>query len=246
MKKWLSLILCLLFLSILPLSVYAAWPYVKDDADLLTDAEQNDLIESCIQFQNDTGMELAFVTVNSLNGKSAVAYADDYFDEHFGADGILLLISMKEREWYISTAGSAIEAFDDVDLMGMEDGLMKYLPDGQYYNAFRQFLSDAEYYATNEPVSDLTASLIIAFPFGVIVAGIVLLIMRSMMNTKSPKHSAEDYLKEGSYQLTRTQDLFLYTNVTKTPRPQQNSSGSGSSIHRSSSGRSHGGRGGKF
>jgi len=67
-----------------------------------------------------------------------------------------------------------------------------------------------------------------------------------MMNTKKPMHSAEDYLTEGTYRLTRSQDLFLYSNLTKTPRPQQNTSGSGSGTHRSSSGRSHGGRGGKF
>jgi len=245
-KRFFCLILCILLLGVLPLSASAAWPYVVDEAGLLTADEKNELLESCMQFQMDTGMELVYVTVNSLGGKSAMAYADDYFDQHYGENGILLLIAMDEREWHISTAGTAIEAFAEPDLMDMEDGLMKYLPDGRYADAFNQFLSDAQYYATDEGVSDFAASVLIALPIGAVIALIVLLIMRGMMNTKKPMHSAEDYLTEGTYRLTRSQDLFLYSNLTKTPRPQQNTSGSGSGTHRSSSGRSHGGRGGKF
>lgn len=244
-RRLLSLILCLLLMSSLSLSVSAAWPYVVDDAGLLSDEVRSELTENCIQFREDTGMELAFVTVNSLEGKSAMAYADDYFDAHYGENGILLLISMGEREWHISTAGTAIEAFAEPDLMDMEDGLMKYLLDGRYDDAFNQFLSDAQYYATDEGVSDFAASLLIALPVGAVVALVVLLVMRGLMNTKTPRYSAEEYLSDGSYRLVRSQDLFLYSNLTKTPRPQQNTSGS-SGVHRSSSGRSHGGRGGKF
>lgn len=246
--RFISVVLCLVVLTTLPLSVCGAWPYVVDDAGLLSSQEKVDLMDGCIQFREETGMELAIVTVNSLDGKSAIAYADDYYDTHYSPNGILLLISMGEREWYISTAGTAIEAFDEIDLMCMEDSLMKYLPDAQYYDAFCQFLSDVDYYATNEPVSDFTASFLIALPIGLIVAGIVLLIMRGMMNTKAPKHSADDYMAQNSYQLIRNQDLFLYSNISKVPRPQQNNSSSSSSggVHRSSSGARHSGRGGKF
>lgn len=247
MKKWISVTLCLLLLLALPLAVSADNPYVVDDAGLLTSAEIAQLEERSAQFYTDTGMELVILTVDSLDGKTVMAYADDYFDANYGENGILLLIAMQEREWHISTTGTAIEAFNDVDLMGMEDGIMKYLPEGKYFKAFDRFLSDAEYYWNNEEVTDFEASLVIGLPVGLVIALITILIMRGTMNTKNAQRAASEYQVDGSFNLRKHQDLFLYSRVTKTAKPKDTDSGSsGSSVHTSSSGRSHGGRGGKF
>lgn len=247
MKKYLSFILCLLLLLALPMAASAANPYVVDDAGLLTSAEIAQLEERSAQFYIDTGMELVIVTAESLDGKTAMAYADDYFDANYGENGILLLIAMQEREWHISTTGTAIEAFNEVDLMGMEDGIMKYLPDGKYFKTFDRFQSDAEYYWNNEEISDFEASLVIGLPVGLVVALIAILIMRGTMNTKTSQRAAAEYQVDGSFNLRKHQDLFLYSRVTKTAKPKDTDSGSsGSSVHTSSSGRSHGGRGGKF
>lgn len=245
MKRQVSVIICILCLLILPLSVYATYPYVVDEAGLLTANEAASLETSCQNFYATSGMELIFLTVNNLGGKSAMAYADDYYEMHYGENGILLLIAMSEREWYISTTGTAIEAFSNADLENMENGFIKYLSDGNYYMAFQQFLSDSEYYWCDEEVSDLDASLFIAFPSGAVIALIVLLALRSSMHTKKAQHGAASYEVEGSYNLRRHQDLFLYSKMSKREKPQQNSN-SGSTTHTSSSGRSHGGRGGNF
>ena len=207
----------------LPLSVSAARPYIVDNANLLTTEEVAQLEERSIRFLADTGMKLIIVTVDSLDGKTAMAYADDYYDAHYGSNGILLLIAMNEREWHISTAGTAIEAFDDVDLMSMEDGIMKYLPEAEYFKAFDRFLSDAEYYWNNEEVSDFEASLVIGLPAGFVIALIAILIMRGTMNTKKEQHSARDYQVMGSFNLRKHQDLFLYSHVSKRARPKENS-----------------------
>ena len=81
-------------------------------------------------------------------------------------------------------------------------------------------------------------------PGGAVISGIILLFMRASMNTKNPQHNATNYETSGSYHLSQHQDLFLYSNISKRPKPQNNNSGS--STHRSSSGRTHGGHGGKF
>lgn len=245
MKKQLfSLLLCfLLFLGVaLPTNAYSS--YVNDEAGLLSNSEIAELEILCSQFRSEYGMDLALLTVNSLRGKTPMVYADDYYEANYGIDGILLLISMENRDWYISTAGTAIEAFSDSDLADIENGLLPYLSDGAFYDGFCYFISDAEYYVNDESVSDLTAVLFMTIPAGAIIAGIVLLIMRATMNTKQAQHNAASYENEGSYHLRINQDLFLYSNVSKRPKPQNNTSGS--TTHRSSSGRSHGGRGGKF
>ena len=52
-------------------------------------------------------MDLVVVTANTLGGKSPMEYADDYYDYNgYTDDGALLLVSMEDRDWWISTKGS--------------------------------------------------------------------------------------------------------------------------------------------
>lgn len=87
-------------------------------------------------------------------------------------------------------------------------------------------------------------SLIVA----VIMAFIWVSVMKSGMNTAKRNDRASDYVRKGSFNLTQSSDLYLYSTVVKTPRAQNTSSGGGGGRggHVSSSGASHGGRGGKF
>ena len=70
--------------------------------------------------------------------------------------------------------------------------------------------------------------------------------MKSTMITVAMQHYAYNYAVNNSLRLDRSNDIFIYRNVTKTRRPEPSSSGGGSSIHTGSSGTSHGGGGGKF
>lgn len=111
---------------------------------------------------------------------------------------------------------------------------------GDYYHGDQE---DVVYYEQPRHVS-----IWISIVIGAVVGGITVLIMRACMNTKRPQRSAGSYLNDSSYHLRTNQDLFLYSNVTKTRIQQESSSsgGGGSSVHTSSSGSTHGGGGGKF
>lgn len=91
--------------------------------------------------------------------------------------------------------------------------------------------------------------ILISFVIGAVVAAVAVVIMRSLMNTAKPQGGAGSYMKAGSYHLRGRQDIFLYSNITKTRRAEENHNsggGGGSAIHTSSSGASHGGGHGKF
>lgn len=107
---------------------------------------------------------------------------------------------------------------------------------------------DVVHYIPEERVTTglVIKRLLIALVIGAVAAAIVLLIMRGTMNTSKPQSGAGSYLKEGSYNLRRHQDIFLYSNVTKTHKSENHDGGGGSSVHTSSSGTSHGGGHGKF
>lgn len=248
------LVLCLILAS--PLVAAGLDPLwrVVDNADLLTGSEHSALDQRMTNILYTYDMDVVIFTVDTLDGKSATAYADDYYDySGYGIDGkhsgLLLLIAMDEREWAVSTCGDAIRAVTDYEIDGIVSNITDDLTNGRYYEAFDAFLDqiEAEYQAYMDErtldTGDILIRFAIALAIGAVIAGIAILIMRSKMNTAKQQTGAGNYLNEGSYDLFRCHDIFLYSHTTKT-RKAESSSGGGS--HRSSSGRTHGGRSGRF
>ena len=89
----------------------------------------------------------------------------------------------------------------------------------------------------------LAATLMIA---ALVIAGIVLLVMTLGMKAARPQFNATQYVKDGSLDITRSQDIYLYRTQTRVKIEKPSNSGGGSSTFTSSSGTSHGGGGGKF
>lgn len=274
-KKTTALILPLFLLICLVLPVSAQTvSFVADHAGLLYDEEIVGLEEMASGLETAYGIHAVIVTVDSLKGTSAQNYADAYYDSNgYGDNGVLFLLAMAEREWYISTCGTVIYALTDYGVQQLGEEVLPYLSSGDWYGGFRCFLESLPYYLdtceSGSPIDgfadasgdyyhgdrdavvyypqerkpDIGLSLLI----GIAVGGAAVLIMRSTMNTKRSQRGADSYLKDGSWNLNTYRDIFLYSNVTKTRREQNSSStGGGSSVHRSSGGRSHGGGGGRF
>ncbi|WP_285815933.1 TPM domain-containing protein [Thomasclavelia cocleata] len=101
---------------------------------------------------------------------------------------------------------------------------------------------------------DSNKRILISLGAGLIIGFIISFIRMGKLNTKKSVKNANEYVKENSFKLTKSNDLYLYQTVTKRARPKyedNNHSTSSyhkttSSTHRSSSGRTHGGGGGKF
>lgn len=274
MKKLTSLLLAVLLLSCLVLPAGAsAGSYIVDDAGLLYSDEAAVLEEMASALSATYGIDAVILTIDSLGGVSAQDYADDYYDHNgYSEDGVLFLLAMEEREWYISTCGTVNYALTDYGIQQLGEGVLPYLSSGSWYDGFAFFLERLPYYldayVSGTPVDgyadysgtyyhgqqdeivyypqEKQPSFLMSLLIGLAVGGITIAIMRSMMNTKRAQRGASVYLKDGSWNLRMHRDIYLYSNVTKTRRQQSSSSGGGSSVHRSSGGRSHGGGGGKF
>jgi len=275
MKRMMILILCLLLVAPLSAhaAVFQDVQYVVDQADILTDQE-NIYLDNRAEAISDTwGVDVLIAAVETLDGETAENYAVSLTGERNWWDtdnAILFLLAMEEREWYIATFGDAIYIFDDYSLDQLGYGAADYFSEEKWYEGFSFYLEDMlpEYFeaarqntfiedgnqdpgyrqeVANPPKpKSLLSVLPLSALIGLVAAVVTILIMRSAMNTKRSQHSAGDYLTQGSYHLHRHQDIFLYSNVSKTRRQQNNNSSGGSSVHRSSGGGSHGGRGGKF
>ena len=265
-------VLFLLFL-ILPVSAQSA-AFVMDEAGLLMPDEITVLEETAAELEDLYHIHAVILTVDSLNGSSAQNYADDYYD-HAGYDenGVLFLLAMSEREWYISTCGTLRYVLTDYSIQQIGERVVPYLSEGLWYEGFHVYLdclpdyldayeagapidgfadySGDYYHGDQEEIlyykDDTSPSFLFSLFCGIVAAGIAILVMRLSMNTKRSQRCASEYVKAGSWKLTQHSDIFLYSNVTKTRKqePPKNTGG-GSSVHRSSSVRSHGGGGGKF
>lgn len=268
MKKIISVLFALFLLSTLVLPSFAADLYLIDNGNLLTEEEAGRVDSRLREVSEEIGMDVLIRTASSLGGKSAMAYADDAMDYEYGQveDGILLLLSMDEREWYVSTKGRGISSFDDSGIDWMMDQVLGEIKRGDYEEAFLKFAQAAKEYSEEDHFfsKDLDSQwndysyssgkrgfhfsvigFAVCFAFGLGISFVIVLGMKSQL--KSARfQNANPYLLPGSFRLTQNVDLFLYKNVTRVKIESTSSSGGGGGVHTSSSGSSHGGHGGKF
>ena len=233
-----------------------------DMASLLSDEEVDSLTSRLDELSLRQKMDVVIATTDTLDGKSVVEYADDLYDYcsfGYGAnrDGLILVISMEDNDWYISTCGYGITVFTDAGIKYIGKQIVPYLSDEDFVGAFTTYITlcdefitqartDKPYDISNlprEPMSPgwILACLIISFMLSCITVGK----MKAKLTTVRAQAAANSYMKDGSMNITDSREMFLYKNVTRTKRSSE-SSGGGSSTHTSSSGTSHGGGGGKF
>lgn len=261
MKKITSLLIVLLLLAGLSITVFASGdsPKIIDNADILSSLEEAKLETMALALVDEYDMDVVILVEPSIGLETVTDYADDYFDYNdYGIgskhSGVLLLLDMEEREWAISTCGNTIDALTDYGQDQIMDEVLEYLGNDEYYDGFRTYLElldvHFEAYENGDPIDkprtlfDVIFDLIVALGIGAAAGGITIGIMKSGMKTVRPQRGAQSYVKQGSFKLNKQRDMYLYSNTSRV-RKQSSSSG-GSSTHRSSSGRSHGGSRGRF
>lgn len=249
------LVLCLSLA--LPVMAQKVLPRLVDQADLLTDVEEAAVLSALDAVSENHGLDVVVVTADTLGGQSPMAYADDFYDYNgYAPDGILLLVSMEDRDWWISTTGYGITVFTDAGIEYLGEQFVPALTDGDYVGAFETYAETCDTFITQAEAGDpydthnlpkepfgFFFNLLICVAIGFVIALIATAIMKGKLKSVHAQSGAADYVKPGSMNVTHRQDLFLYREVHKREKPKETS---GSSTHTSSSGRSHGGGGGKF
>lgn len=265
-----ALILPVLFLSAgLRITASAAdgLPRLVDMADLLSDSEEADLSYMLDEISERQQVDVVVVTVDSMEGESATVYSDDFYDYNgygFGEDrdGILLLVSMEERDWSITTRGYGITVVTDAGRDYISEAIVDDLGLEDYVSAFTNFATLCDdfitqanegtpYDADNLPDEGgfgIIGSFVIAYGIAFIIALISTGIMKGQLNSVHSQSGADTYMKQDSMQLTKKNDMFLYTHVDRRKKPEKEpqSPSGGSTTHTSSSGATHGGGSGKF
>ncbi len=222
---------------------------VIDYADLLTDDEEQSLAAYLYDIEERQQCSVIVLTLDSLGYRSPMEYADDFYDYKgygYGEDhsGVILLLSMENRDYWFGTTGSAIKTFSDSDQEDIMDSCLSYISSGSYYAGFNRFAEecDKELTRTYEAGIFTPQKFLIRLLIGFGLALIPLFIFIAQLKTVHRQSGAADYTV-GGLQLTRHDDRFIRSSISKT-KIQKDSGGS--STHSGSSGTSHGGSGGHF
>ncbi|MBE6095576.1 MAG: TPM domain-containing protein [Schwartzia succinivorans] len=227
---------------------------VYDNAKVLSSADVQKLTAEIQRIEKKHNVRIGIVTQPSMQGRSIGQVANALLDQGYrGAPngGIVLLVSVdpKKREYYMSTDNPMrAKITDDKGIKYIQEEMVPKLKENKYGEAFMAYTSaiekELDYFAAEGEPFDPSAGF---HPLAAIAALIIGLLggygvretLISSMSNVTPAARASEYLKEGSFDLTDSDDRFLFMNVTRT----QKSKNSGGSSARDEN---HGGGGGSF
>lgn len=251
------LIVLLFMLAVGTPALAAGGPRVVDLANVLSPADESILEQKAAEIGARFNMDLVIVTTNDTGGRSAMDFADDYFDYNgYGVgdsrDGALFLIDFANRQTWISTSGDkTIEALTDAQIENILDDVYagNKMSSGDYAGAAEAFLT-----STQKVLQGNTFSLLDGL-LGLITSGATGL--GFFASTKSsykgkPKPNIFEYRGNSIVSMGLVTDnlvnQFTTQRVIAVPTSNNNRpfGGGGSSTHTSSSGRTHGGGGRGF
>lgn len=276
MKKigYIFMAVCVCFIFTSAVHVSAQTDCVYDYADLLSEEEEESLREYAKKMSDVWEMNVLAVTTEDAQGQTSAEYADDFYDTKFPEeaeeDGVLYLIDMDNREIYLFTSGIVIRYLTDDRIERILDTAYGYVEEGDYYGTFQSFFDESESYLYEdipedqynydtetgeidyyeEPMGITFGEILFALLVALIPALITVFTIKGTYQLKFEDfHYGAD--TDSDVKLSVRSDVLINRFVThrKIPKDTGNtgrSSGSRSSVHRSSSGRSHGGGGRKF
>lgn len=229
--------------------------YVIDIADLLSYDAWKTLEDSASELSAQYGCGVYIVTLEDYSeyGSSIETVIEDAYDqlelgEGDGRDGIVLMLSMSERDFATFTYGERAEyAFNSYGLKQLEESFLDNFADDDWYGGFSDYLTTCgDYLAladSGQPVrADPRGAMVLMVILALVISLVICLVLKTKMKSVHKKAEANAYVTAAGLKLAQHQDLYTHTTETRT-KIESKSAGSSSSFSGSSGGS---GRSGKF
>lgn len=227
-----------------------------DEAGLLTNTQTQQLEALLTEISERQQLDVIVRTVDDFNGSNVDDYAEAWYDASgYRGDGCMLLISMADRDWCITSTGYAETAMNPYCRETIGDAILDDLSDGNYADAFRsfaeytdQFITQArtgEPYSSSHPFKqpfDYAKQIVIGLIVGLVISLVAVSSIKSGYKPVKRQSNANNYLVQDSLMMHAQYDNFLYNHVTRTRKSSESSGGGGGGSHTSSSGRSTSGK----
>lgn len=233
--------------------------YIFDLSDQLTAEEwqEAETRAADISQRHNCGVYVVFVDNFKKYGDGDGVYKTTYELYHAnelgmgeGRDGIIILLSMAERDYAMFVYGTYAEtAFNSYGQEKLEKAFLGNFKEDDWYGGVSNYLSTCDEYLTRadagKPVRESPALLIaIAVVASCLLSGAICLFLKRSMKTVHQKVEANEYVAPGGLQLSKQYDR--YTHTTEVRSKISSSDDSSSSGTSSCSGGGGSGRSGKF
>ena len=149
MKKLSAIVLALLLILLFSVSAFAKFDVIVDDAaNIFAIDEYDSVVAAAYEYAATGDFSVAVVTTDDAMGKSAMEYADNYYDNlvfysGWSEDGMCFLIDMDNREIYITCVGYCIEEYNDYELQSIIDKGYACLKEGEYSKGIIAMIDEA-------------------------------------------------------------------------------------------------------
>lgn len=241
MKRKFFALLAALFLVLLavPAAADASGSYVFDEAQLLDEQQEQQLNDLAAKYTKkyDCGLYIATVDNYRDSGSDVQDAAKKIYQEKnmgVGAqhDGILLLLSMSERDYaLICHGGLANRIFDQTARGDIADSFLSYFGRNDWNNGFQAYLESSGKALSGDHFKQGMLGIVVVLVCPAAVALIVVMTLKSKMKSVKIGAQARMYLLQGSEKWRVRDDIYTHTTEVRRriEQPRSQSGGHGSS-----------------
>ena len=249
MKKLLSVSLLVLLVFTLSTSVFAdmAPPYVDDQAGILTHMEQSMLTTQAREASErlDCGVYIVVVyDYLDLCGDHYLPISDvlkDYYMEKgygtgSGRDGVILMLSMSDRDYSLFTNGFGDTGLSDPAMDYLVDTFLRDFHDDSWYNGFEHYITCTEellqmtldghpFDAYTPTKGERIFGIVVCIALSLLIAQLITVYFVRKMKSVALELDAEEFA--GRLHLTEKNDRYINTTTTRVYDPPSSSRNSG-------------------
>lgn len=165
MKKLLSLFLVLfVILSSALMTCATEWNFAEDRAGVLTDDELIEIYNKCAEISLENEISVLVHVTMSTDGEDIHSYAESHYTTYAPfEDGLIFVINLNNnevgnRDYYTYYQGTVYDTFGDEaynsDYGYVNQSILPYLANEDYYTAIQTYLKITESYITGEIYND--------------------------------------------------------------------------------------------
>lgn len=251
----LLLVSLLLVLTLVPVSALSEEPRLYDGADILTNSEENEILEKLNSVSKKHKFDLVVITTDDSYNMTPEEYAGTLYEASgygYGEsyDGMIFLITMGEEEndcfMYPNGLGETVFSYPCIEYI--LDKTVPSFADGYFADGLNTYIDQCDIFITQaktgEPYGkgnlpeepyNVFVNIVCGIILGFIIAFIATGIMKGKLKTVKGQINARNYLVEGSMKITNAKDIFLYKQVVRTAKPKNTSSSSSGGSYKGSS-----------
>ena len=253
MKKVFSLLILFSLLFSLSMTVSAdnlrAYSFVDDQAGLLTDQEKMDLTILARKVSDKADCGIYIVTVDDYRdlGYDEFTYISDVLEHYYadqgygyGADqsGVILMLSMKARDYSLSTFGFGYDGLSDPAKHHIADTFLNDFGKDSWYHGFKDYIKSTgemlQMSRNGHPFDENSAThgekalgVVLCILISAAIACLITRYFEKQMDSVALKTDAAAFA--GMLYLTKKDEHYMNTTTSRVYDPPTSSSGSGSS-----------------